>query len=111
MASEDKTLTRENPIPPLIEPVIEASKDHKPPINRNPKDPTSPFFLNPNDRPGTLLTNHLLTLENYHSWARTVRRSLRIKKKLGFIDGTLLEPSTTDDSLEPWLECNDMVVT
>ncbi|KAJ0074903.1 hypothetical protein Patl1_33985 [Pistacia atlantica] len=111
MASEDKTPTRENPIPPLIEPVTKASKDQKPPINCNPKDPASPFFLNLNDGPGTLLTNHPLTPENYHSWACTVCCSLRIKKKLVFIDGTLLEPSSTNDSLEPWLECNDMVVT
>ncbi|KAG2721203.1 hypothetical protein I3760_02G071000 [Carya illinoinensis] len=73
--------------------------------------PSSPYFLNPNDGPATLLTNHPLTAENYHSWARTVRHSLRIKKKLGFIDGTFLKPSSTYALLEPWLECNDMVVT
>ncbi|KAA8539559.1 hypothetical protein F0562_026251 [Nyssa sinensis] len=82
------------------------------PININPKDPSGPYFLNPNDGPGTLLTNHLLTADNYHSWARTVRYSLRIKKKLGFIDGILCEPTDPNDALlEPWLECNDMVVT
>ncbi|KAJ0076113.1 hypothetical protein Patl1_33892 [Pistacia atlantica] len=66
------------------------------------EDIVSPFFLNPNDGPGTLLTNHLLTPEKNHSWARIVRRSLQIKNKLGFIYGTLLEPSSTDALLEPW---------
>ncbi|XP_018856817.2 uncharacterized protein LOC109019046 [Juglans regia] len=80
-------------------------------INLNPKDPSSPYFLNPNDGPGTLLTNHLLTADNYHSWARTIRRSLRIKKKLGFIDGTISQPSASSNLLESWLQCNDMVVT
>ncbi|XP_035546531.1 uncharacterized protein LOC118348601 [Juglans regia] len=80
-------------------------------INCNPKDPSSPYFLNHNDGPATLLTNHPLTVENYHSWACTVRRSLRIKKKLGFIDGTFLKPSSMDALSEPWLECNDMVIT
>ncbi|XP_040991000.1 uncharacterized protein LOC121238237 [Juglans microcarpa x Juglans regia] len=79
--------------------------------NTNPKDPSSPYFLNPNDGPRTLLTTHLLTANNYHSWARTIRRSLRIKKKLGFIDGTIHEPAAPNsDLLEPWLECNDMVI-
>ncbi|KAG7972658.1 hypothetical protein I3843_07G193900 [Carya illinoinensis] len=81
-----------------------------PPINRNPKDPSSPYFLHHNDGPATLLTNHPLIAENYHSWAHTIRHSLRIKKKLGFIDGTLLEPPPTDALFEPWLECNDMVI-
>ncbi|XP_042954529.1 uncharacterized protein LOC122290927 [Carya illinoinensis] len=81
------------------------------PINRNPKDPSSPYFLNHNDGPATLLTTHPLTAENYHSWARTVCRTLRIKKKLGFIDGTLLEPPSIDALLEPWLECNDIIIT
>ncbi|XP_040987668.1 uncharacterized protein LOC121235386 [Juglans microcarpa x Juglans regia] len=88
-----------------------ALENTNPPPNTNPKDPYSPYFLNPNDGPATLLTNHLLTAENYHSWAITIRRSLRIKKKLGFIDGTLREPTSPNKLLEPWLECNDMVVT
>ncbi|XP_040987726.1 uncharacterized protein LOC121235445 [Juglans microcarpa x Juglans regia] len=80
-------------------------------INLNPKDPSNPYILNPNDGPGTLLTSHLLTIDNYHSWARTIRKSLRIKKKLGFIDRTLSQPFDSNNSLEPWLQCNDMVVT
>ena len=80
-------------------------------INTNPKDPASPYFLNKNDGLGTLLTNHLLTTENYHSKAQTVRRALRIKKKLGFIDGSLCELDNPSDPIyETWLECNDMVI-
>ncbi|XP_041021253.1 uncharacterized protein LOC121262729 [Juglans microcarpa x Juglans regia] len=91
-----------------------SEKTDPPPINTNinPKDPSSPYFLNPNDGPGTLLTTHLLTVDNYHSWAHTIRRSLQIKKKLGFIDDTIHEPTAPNSTLlEPWLECNDMVVT
>ncbi|XP_057953976.1 uncharacterized protein LOC131148272 [Malania oleifera] len=37
---------------------------------------------------------------------------LRIKNKLGFIDGTICEPSDLNDPLmEHWLRCNDIVIT
>lgn len=74
-------------------------------INKNAKDTTSPHYINLNDGLGTLLTTHLLTSENYHSGAHTIRRFLRIKKKHGFIKGTLFDSSdSTDPFLETWFK-------
>ncbi|XP_042988681.1 uncharacterized protein LOC122316212 [Carya illinoinensis] len=53
-----------------------------------------------------------LDASNYYSWARSVKRALRIKNKLGFIDGSLCEPTDPNDLLmEHWLRCNDVVIT
>ncbi|KAF5441800.1 hypothetical protein F2P56_036989 [Juglans regia] len=40
-----------------------------------------------------------------------MRRSLNIKTKLGFIDGTITKPPNTSDPLyAPWEHCNDMII-
>lgn len=41
-----------------------------------------------------------------------MKRVLRIKNKLGFIDGSICEPEDPNDPLmEHWLRCNDIVIT
>ena len=54
----------------------------------NPMD--NPLFLHHAENPSlVLVTQPLLGGENYAAWARTVRKALLTKNKLGFIDGTL----------------------
>ncbi|XP_022857035.1 uncharacterized protein LOC111378098 [Olea europaea var. sylvestris] len=46
----------------------------------------------------------MLDSSNYHFWASSMKRALRIKNKLGFIDGSICEPTDIDSSLiEHWL--------
>lgn len=41
-----------------------------------------------------------------------MKKALRIKNNLGFIDGSICEPSDPNDPLmEYWLRCNDIVIT
>ncbi|XP_057953986.1 uncharacterized protein LOC131148283 [Malania oleifera] len=41
-----------------------------------------------------------------------MKRALRIKNKLGFIDGNTFEPTNPDSPLmDHWLRCNDIVIT
>lgn len=80
--------------------------------NLDPTHPSSPFFIGNNDGNGGILVTQILEASNYHAWARSVKRALRIKNKLGFIDGTICEPADQDDHLmEHWLRCNDVVIT
>lgn len=59
-----------------------------------------------------MLITHVLDSSNYYSWARSMRRALRIKNKLGFIDGTFCEPKDPNDPLmEYWLRYNEIVIT
>lgn len=80
--------------------------------NLDPTQPNSPYFIGSNDNTGALLVTHTLDANNYHSWARSMKRALRIKNKLGFIDGSLSEPANPNDPLmEHWFRCNDIVIT
>ena len=83
--------------------------------NVNPFDPSqsnSPYFIGSNDNSGALLVTQMLDSSNYHSWARSMQRALRIKNKLGFIDGSISEPTDLNSPLmDHWLRCNDIVIT
>ncbi|XP_057982393.1 uncharacterized protein LOC131167614 [Malania oleifera] len=81
-------------------------------VPHDPTQPTSPYFIGSSDGSGAMLITHTLDYSNYYSWARSMKRALRIKNKLGFIDGTICEPSDPNDPLmEHWLRCNDIVIT
>ncbi|XP_057962098.1 uncharacterized protein LOC131153664 [Malania oleifera] len=74
--------------------------------------PTSLYYIGSNDGLGAMLVTHTLDSNNYYSWARSMKRALWIKNKLGFIDGTICEPSNPNDPLmEHWPRCNDIMIT
>ncbi|GMH16025.1 hypothetical protein Nepgr_017866 [Nepenthes gracilis] len=73
---------------------------------------TNPFRLEIGDNPAITLVTDLLTVDNYATWSRAMRRALRAKNKLQFIEGTVHKPSDSNDPLfEIWGRCNDMVVS
>ncbi|XP_057976036.1 uncharacterized protein LOC131163461 [Malania oleifera] len=87
-----------------------ASNHHS--IHLDPSQPSSPYFISTNDHSGALLVTQVLDSSNYHPWARSMKRALRIKNKLGFIDGSIREPIDPDSSLmDHCLRCNDIVIT
>ncbi|XP_022852686.1 uncharacterized protein LOC111374264 [Olea europaea var. sylvestris] len=78
----------------------------------DPAHPSSPYFIGSNDGSATVLVSHVLDSTDYYSWARSMKRALRIKNKLGFIDGTPCEPKDQNNPLmEHWLRCNDIVIS
>ncbi|KAL0350510.1 UNVERIFIED_CONTAM: Retrovirus-related Pol polyprotein from transposon RE2 [Sesamum radiatum] len=60
--------------------------------------------LHGSDHPGMILVSALLTKHNYLTWSYAVKRALRAKLKLGFIDGTCVKPHMTDPLFEHWVE-------
>ncbi|XP_012830557.1 PREDICTED: uncharacterized protein LOC105951653 [Erythranthe guttata] len=70
----------------------------------------SPYFLHPSDNPGSLISHIQLKGENYEEWARSMRNALRAKKKLGFVDGTLVKPEDDSNEIEDWWMVNSMLV-
>ncbi|XP_057962087.1 uncharacterized protein LOC131153652 [Malania oleifera] len=87
-----------------------ASNHHS--IHLDPSQPSSPYFISTNDHSGALLVTQVLDSSNYHPWARSMKRALCIKDKLGFIDGSICEPIDPDSPLmDHWLHCNDIVIT
>ncbi|KAL0358381.1 UNVERIFIED_CONTAM: hypothetical protein Sangu_0687500 [Sesamum angustifolium] len=63
------------------------------------------------DHPGMVLVSAPLTGKNYLNWSHAIKRALRAKMKLGFIDGTLVKPDVNDTSFEKWIRVDSMVTT
>lgn len=80
------------------------------PDPNDPAHPHSPYYIGGSDSSGTILVTHVLDSTNYYAWARSMKRALRIKNKLGFIDGSLTEPDPSSFLIEHWLRCNDLVI-
>ena len=74
-----------------------------------------PLFLHPGENPGAVLTSQpLIGGENYPAWARSVRKSLIAKNKLGFINGSLIISSPLVNSptaTQAWIRADNMVGT
>lgn len=70
-----------------------------------------PYYLSNSDNPGNIITQVQLRGDNYDEWARAVKTALRAKKKFGFIDGTLKQPSDESEDQEDWWTVNSMLVS
>ncbi|KAJ4768963.1 Retroelement pol polyprotein-like [Rhynchospora pubera] len=90
------------------------TKDEKPTgetIVRRVIDNSSPFYLNSGDNPGMMISSCVLKDNNYDMWVKAMRNALRAKNKLGFIDGTVMEPKIGDLEYGLWGTCNSMMVS
>lgn len=58
-----------------------------------------------------MVTYHLTSGADFHSWHRYVRMALKVRNKLGFIDWTIRKPPDNDKDSRSWSCCNDMVAT
>ncbi|KAF5442201.1 hypothetical protein F2P56_034888 [Juglans regia] len=89
-----------------------TSSNPPPNYKNNPHHLASPYFIQPGEGASSLLVPELLTTENYVTWARTMRRALNIKNKLGFLDGKIPKPTDPSHPLfAPWDRCNDMIIS
>lgn len=52
-----------------------------------------------------------LTGDNYMTWAKATRQALRVKNKLGFVDGTLEKPDPSSEEFDLWDIANSMIVS
>ncbi|XP_074314943.1 uncharacterized protein LOC141651119 [Silene latifolia] len=64
-------------------------------------DPSSPYFLGSHDIPSAKISNVMLTRYNYQDWQKSMRMSLKSRRKFGFVDGTLKKP-TDPVTLDHW---------
>ncbi|KAJ8634413.1 hypothetical protein MRB53_027749 [Persea americana] len=73
-------------------------------------DPSSPFYLGSQDRPGDFITPIRLKLDNFDDWSHAIRVALSSRRKFGFLDGTITDPvppCTKDD----WVTIHCMLVS
>ncbi|KAL9232100.1 hypothetical protein vseg_007245 [Gypsophila vaccaria] len=64
-------------------------------------DPSSPYYLGSHDVPSAKISNIMLTRYNYQDWQKSMRMSLKSRRKFRFVDGTLKKP-TDPAVLEHW---------
>lgn len=82
-----------------------------PPENQTSSASTviTPYKLHPSDNPGVLITAVILRGDNYSEWATEFWNSLQAKQKIGFLDGSIVKPTTNPD-LSLWTAVNSMIV-
>ncbi|XP_019462962.1 PREDICTED: uncharacterized protein LOC109361889 [Lupinus angustifolius] len=74
-------------------------------------DPSSPYYMHPNENPGASLVSSRLNGENYQPWSRAMLMALETKNKLEFVDGSLPRPPLNDPAFTAWKRCNNLVVS
>ncbi|KAB1215377.1 hypothetical protein CJ030_MR4G025289 [Morella rubra] len=122
MADELNLQNTETPENPFAKTNIQNTETPENPFAKTNTEPSSrflnfndlsnPYRLDNGDNPATVLVADLLTSENYLSWSRSMRRALRAKNKLGFVNGDFLKPTDITDPLyDTWERCNDLVVS
>ncbi|XP_074270640.1 uncharacterized protein LOC141594527 [Silene latifolia] len=64
-------------------------------------DVLSPYYLGNQDGPGQTIHHIKLRHDNYEEWSRSMRMSLKSRRKFGFCDGAIAKP-TDPFLLEQW---------
>ncbi|CAO2838307.1 unnamed protein product [Amaranthus hypochondriacus] len=72
-------------------------------------DSTSPYYLHPACNTNLVLSPVVLRGDNYGEWARSVRNAFKANNKLGFLDGTITQLSTTSPKFSLWIQVNSML--
>jgi len=70
----------------------------------------SPYDITTFDNPGILITQVQLKDKNYDEWARSVRTTLRARKRFDFIDGSIKKSMDESTDLEDWWIINSLLV-
>lgn len=78
----------------------------------NLTDQNNQYRLNNSDTSVFSLVTNLLTTENYVTWTRAMKKALKAKNKLCFVNGNITRPSDFNDPLlKTWKRCNDIIIS
>ncbi|XP_074318261.1 uncharacterized protein LOC141655061 [Silene latifolia] len=64
-------------------------------------DFSNPYYLGSHDIPGAKISHVTLRRDNYDDWRNSIRMSLKSRRKFGFVDGSIKNPTTKFD-LDNW---------
>lgn len=67
------------------------------------------YQLASNENPGAIIAQVQFNGDNFDEWAQAVRTALRVKKKFGFVDGSVTEPNKSASEYEDWISAKSMV--
>ncbi|KAH1208360.1 hypothetical protein GmHk_15G043195 [Glycine max] len=74
-------------------------------------NPSNPYYMHPNENPSLVLVQPVLDNKNYQIWCRSMKVALISKNKVKFVDGTLSPPPISYPLYEPWLRCNNLILS
>ena len=71
-----------------------------------------PLYLHHSDQPGAILVPQSLVEDNFTQWSQSMEDALKIKNKIGFINGTSQRPTIeTPEEQQQWDRCDVLVKT
>ena len=75
-------------------------------------DPIYKYYLHHGDSLGAILISQSLIGDNYHTWSRSMVMALIAKKKIGFVNGVIMQPQDeSSPAYNAWMHCNTMVIS
>ncbi|WVZ09015.1 hypothetical protein V8G54_022361, partial [Vigna mungo] len=75
------------------------------------QNPSRPFYIHPSESPSSVVVSPPLSANNFQSWSRSFQMALISKNKMGFLNGNILIPATTDPLYPFWERCNTMLMS
>ncbi|CAA7053595.1 unnamed protein product [Microthlaspi erraticum] len=73
------------------------------------KDMGPIYQLAANENPGAMIAQVQFNGDNFDEWAQAMRTALRVKKKYGFVDGSIPKPDENSAEFEDWTSASSMV--
>jgi hypothetical protein len=71
----------------------------------------NPYYIHPNESTTAALVAPPLDGKNYHAWFRSMMKAIILKNKLRLLNGSCPMPDAFDPTFEPWIRCNNLVLS
>ena len=73
--------------------------------------PSSPIHIHPSESPTSVIVSPPFTGNNYQSWSRSIQMALISKNKMGFLNGSIPVPASTNPLFPHWEHCNTLLMS
>jgi len=89
--------------------VVNGIANMVPPIQDPSQQLGNVYFVHASDGSSSVSISPVLNHSNYHSWVRSMQRTLGAKNKFGFVDGSIPVPMEFDPSFKAWNRCSMLI--
>ncbi|KAL7607821.1 hypothetical protein Lser_V15G11713 [Lactuca serriola] len=80
-------------------------------IDPNAISVSSPYYLGSSDTLSSILVSSLFNGVGFNAGKRAMTIALSAKHKLGFVDGSIVQPDTSSPNYSNWYRTNSMVIS